>query len=869
MSEAGSAASGAASSVERGEGALAYALGRGGMAEMETGDGVVDGSGDAGGVAPPPGGMEVEAEGVAGVLAGVGEGSTSIPVEPTILDLMSRLNRMDNEVRILRAESAAAKESTVSRGRGRGGFPPSMRGNASAVRSAATAQALDASGVKLKLPASYSGEDEGDSFENFQFRLYEYFHNKNVVGDDPKRAVLSGVLKGAAQTAYRCIMQAVPRGVEPPTFADVWRKMEEQFSAKKETMRVRRAMRVLYQGADRVRDYVQKFRALEVRLLGVEPSELIDNFVMGLTPSVQYHMNLVQFTTVGEAQHAALNWADVRGKAGATVHVASAGGEPMEECAVDEAFYADEEMLRGKTWKVAVSNDGFCHFPVSFRSIGEYMECLEYCTLRSEWLAEACRRLGVNGLAALERKKTLGSGRAAPGPGTGEGMGSGAGTGAGTGPGPGMVADGYGGYKAKLRTDYRGYRTRQSGRGNTAGRGRARGPYQGRRQAAVHAVCPIEDYTGLQYDTKHLSDAIESQIYVRENFVKNERIAAWEEMQEGAVKGEQTIDLTGEGVREVKGDLPPGFRSVGYISPVDSNSEGAGVHMYEQFVTEQVMQLGGPPDCPTGNPRESRSLMHVQSKVGTISGISLLIDTGAGCNIIYSKTVQRLGGAVRGSRKVLRGISGADVHTLGILEVDVTIGTQSLPVQFEVLQGSGKAILGKRSLAAFHLLIDPDQDRLLHIPSSTVIPCHSVQHKHNSQCREFEHVGWRVQLEKGVLWEESPLEDDKSFPLYLPTMIRLQPNEKRMVRAGVKLALQGSLMGIFCPRSSLLLAQGIHAHVSTMPGQGMEKETQEICFVLENLGDRVARIPSQDSIGTLCIIQKNYSGTVQTTRQKN
>ena len=151
----------------------------------------------------------------------------------------------------------------------------------------AVAEDLRSSGVAIRNPEPFSGDNLADSLEQFGFRLRQFFFHKGVCADASQSAVLGSALSGSAAKVYRTMLERHPAGFEPPSFSARWETLQKQFSDPREMQKARMAMRVLTQGAGTVKDYVQKFRNVQLRLIGVQEDELMDNFILGLCAEVR------------------------------------------------------------------------------------------------------------------------------------------------------------------------------------------------------------------------------------------------------------------------------------------------------------------------------------------------------------------------------------------------------------------------------------------------------------------------------------------------------------------------------------------------------------------------------------------------------
>lgn len=96
-----------------------------------------------------------------------------------------------------------------------------------------------------------------------------------------------------------------------------------------------------------------------------------------------------------------------------------------------------------------------------------------------------------------------------------------------------------------------------------------------------------------------------------------------------------------------------------------------------------------------------KHLMNVTPKLNGCGGTSLLMDTGAGCNVLYEKIARKVGATVGGSCRMTVGISSTKIYTFDSAQMFSQIGNVTQVVIFDLRPRHGRAILSKGPLGDF------------------------------------------------------------------------------------------------------------------------------------------------------------------------
>lgn len=130
-------------------------------------------------------------------------------------------------------------------------------------------------------------------------------------------------------------------------------------------------------------------------------------------------------------------------------------------------------------------------------------------------------------------------------------------------------------------------------------------------------------------------------------------------------------------------------------------------------------------NTPLG-PNSNKSQMHVHSLVGG-KPVVCFLDSGATVNIMHEHTRQRLGYKANPGGVTLLAFGENKVQSVGVASLQVKIGPAVAQLEFQLVPGKGKCILGKPGLGELSLALHPRKDQLVHDPSGEVVQCFALQ----------------------------------------------------------------------------------------------------------------------------------------------
>lgn len=130
---------------------------------------------------------------------------------------------------------------------------------------------------------------------------------------------------------------------------------------------------------------------------------------------------------------------------------------------------------------------------------------------------------------------------------------------------------------------------------------------------------------------------------------------------------------------------------------------------------------------------DTKRLLHVKSWMGASKmGVDMLVDARSAFNLISTALCKKLGLAVTPRTQTLVRFSGVSSKTVGVAEVETTLGDWSKVLQFHVSAGKVQPILGFSGLKELDMGVDCGADCLTRKDGKKLY-CHAVRLKEQEQ----------------------------------------------------------------------------------------------------------------------------------------
>lgn len=661
-------------------------------------------------------------------------------------------------------------------------------------------------GIKIPFPRTFSGEDPRDTVHDFEFRMNQYFQNMKVETDVMKVEVMSLCLEGVARQWYQGLVNGSLTGTV--TLRDLGEGLKRIFGTEDRERRARMKMKKLIQAGRSVDRYISDFQKQYVILShGATEVELLDCFVNGLDPSIKGCVEAHDPRSVTDAIELSRKWSTV-GMGGSRMHVVEGEELPVWEVDSEAEQVYNAVFSRGGRGQVS---GGRTSTSVGRTSDSGWAGAVEsgvgnsgnirypHNVRNSRQLWDLIKRLSGQSQATWHQLLWILAG------------------GEGEKPVPGTVLyDRYQQILSALKTS--GPVSRVT---SVVGR-----------PVDIGQVGPVERRGGRRRNSRGLIN-----INLEGNALHTDR------------------ELVERGDGHPGPSVPPVLAQT--LSSIAETSDTTEVKKQANSVVDINM---------TGNKGNTwnRPLMHVVGSLNGTPSIKFLVDTGAAANVLYLSTLKKVGGAVTVTQvRILRGIGDQDIKTMGQALLLVQLDGVEKKVLFDVIQGSGRPILGKPSLGEMEVLIDPARDQLIIKKTGQEIPCFA--HKTRTVLTAQGEAKWTVTVANGGIWNPVPGRGSQVYEVCLNDTVVLLPGAKTVVDTGITMSLEDSLYSMVVPRHAHLLRQGVQVYPAMLGGQGLDVQ-EELLLVVENLLSKSIRIQKGLPVATCSVVKKT---TVAMELQKN
>ena len=99
--------------------------------------------------------------------------------------------------------------------------------------------------------------------------------------------------------------------------------------------------------------------------------------------------------------------------------------------------------------------------------------------------------------------------------------------------------------------------------------------------------------------------------------------------------------------------------------------------------------------------------------------------------------------------------------------------------------------------------------------------------------------------------------------------MHLQPGEKLVWRIGIKICAKKNTLAVVHPWSSILLGQGISMQTWAVPGHGLRQDPEEMCTLLENIGQQSTKIRARSIMRFLVFTSKGMGAGAEKVQKTN
>lgn len=201
------------------------------------------------------------------------------------------------------------------------------------------------------------------------------------------------------------------------------------------------------------------------------------------------------------------------------------------------------------------------------------------------------------------------------------------------------------------------------------------------------------------------------------------------------------------------------------------------------------------------------------------------------------------------------------MSTLGTCGLEVQVGPNAAVICFDVLPEGGKAILGKRAIGQLDLLVDCCRDRLLHIPTKSVVPCFNVKPQDR---REQKGKGlWTSKMGAEGTWVTDP--QTNSCAVLCGDGIRLVAGKKRVIQSSIEMFFDTARVTLVGAAHPGLLQKGFMVHYSAYAGEGIGKR-QKLSVLVKNVRQNPINLKPHQPFAALSFCRTEMAAE---TRQKN